>query len=43
MMQRPSPKLPHELRSLNKFIGNWSATIRWSEETHKFAGGTCPI
>ena len=39
MMQRPSLKLPRELRSLNKLIGNWSVTIRWSEETHKLIGG----
>jgi len=39
MTKRFSLKLPRELRPLNKLIGNWSFTIRWSEETHKLVGG----
>jgi hypothetical protein len=39
MIQKPSPKLPRELRSLKKLLGSWSVTIRWSEETHKLIGG----
>ncbi len=38
-MQKPRLKLPRELRSLEKLIGNWGVTIRWSEETHKLVGG----
>jgi len=39
MQKKPSLKLPREIRSLNKLIGNWSVTIRWSEETRKLVGG----
>jgi len=38
-MQRSAQKLPRELRPLNKLIGTWNVTLKWSEETHKLVGG----
>ncbi len=28
-----------ELRPLNKLIGNWKVSLRWSKDTHRLVGG----